>query len=175
METDLRYPIGKFQRPAVATAQDRESWIATLAAAPARFRDAVRGLDDAQLGTPYRPDGWTVRQVVHHVPDSHMNSYIRFRLALTETDPIVKPYDEAQWANLHDAHTMSVEPSLQLLESLHLRWVNLLNSLSPADFDRTFRHPEMGQMTLTANLALYAWHSRHHETHITALRNRMGW
>jgi uncharacterized damage-inducible protein DinB len=175
MEPDLRYPIGTFQRPAAATAQDRAAWIAAIDAAPARFRDAVRNLDDAQLDTPYRPGGWTVRQVVHHVADSHMNSYIRFRLALTEADPTVKPYDEAQWAALHDAQTLPVEVSLQLLESLHFRWVDLLNSLTPADFDRTFRHPAMGQMTLNANLALYAWHSRHHEAHITALRCRVGW
>lgn len=175
MQTDLRHPIGRFQYAASATAQERESWIATLAAAPARFRDAVRGLDDAQLDTPYRPGGWTVRQVIHHVPDSHMNSYIRFRLALTETDPLIKPYDEAQWANLHDAQTLPVNVSLQLVESLHLRWVSLLKFLSPTEFDRTFRHPELGQMTLTATLALYAWHSRHHEAHITALRKRMGW
>ena len=172
---DLRYPIGKFQRPESVTAEDRAAWLAALADAPARFRNAVRDLDDAQLDTPYRPDGWTVRQVVHHVADSHMNSYVRFRLALTETDPTIKPYDEAQWANLHDAHTMPVEVSLQLLDSLHLRWVTLLQSLAPADFDRTFRHPVLGQMTLSANLALYAWHSRHHEAHITALRSRMGW
>jgi uncharacterized damage-inducible protein DinB len=175
MEPDLRYPIGSFQRPAAATAEGRAAWIASIAAAPARFRDAVRNLDDAQLDTPYRPEGWTVRQVVHHVADSHMNSYIRFRLALTETDPTVKPYDEAQWAALHDAHTLPVEVSLQLLESLHLRWVVLLKSLAPADFERTFRHPAMGQMTLNANLALYAWHSRHHEAHITALRRRNAW
>ena len=172
---DLRYPIGKFRRPESVTAEDRATWLAALADAPARFRNAVRDLDDAQFDTPYRPDGWTVRQVVHHVADSHMNSYVRFRLALTETDPTIKPYDEAQWANLHDAHTMPVEVSLQLLDSLHLRWVTLLQSLAPADFDRTFRHPVLGQMTLSANLALYAWHSRHHEAHITALRSRMGW
>jgi uncharacterized damage-inducible protein DinB len=175
MERDLRYPIGTFRRPAAVSAEDRASWIATLAAAPGRFRDAVRDLDASQLDTPYRPDGWTVRQVIHHVADSHMNSYVRFRLALTETDPTIKPYDEAQWATLHDAHTMPAEVSLQLLESLHLRWVDLLNSLTPGDFDRTFRHPELGQMNLNTTLALYDWHSRHHEAHITALRQRMGW
>ena len=172
---DLRYPIGRFERPAAATAEDREGWIAALAAAPARLRAAVRGLDEAQLDTPYRPGGWTVRQVIHHVPDSHMNSYIRFRLALTEADPLIKPYDEAQWAGLHDARTLPVEVSLQLLEALHTRWVDLLRSLSPAEFDRTFRHPELGQMTLYANLALYAWHGRHHEAHVTGLRERSGW
>jgi uncharacterized damage-inducible protein DinB len=171
---DLRYPIGKFQRPASATAEERQNWIAAIDAAPARYRDAVRNLTDAQLDTPYRTDGWTIRQVVHHVPDSHMNSYIRFKLALTETDPTIKPYDEAQWALLPDA-TLPVEVSLQLLESLHTRWVTLLRTLTPADYDRTFRHPDLGQMTLTSALALYAWHSRHHETHITALRQRMNW
>jgi uncharacterized damage-inducible protein DinB len=168
METDPRYPIGRFQRPASATAADREAWIATLAEAPARFRAAVRNLTDSQLDTPYRPGGWTVRQVVHHVADSHLNSYVRFRLALTEPDPIVKPYDEAQWAELADARTLPVEVSLQLLESLHSRWVALLRSLSPADFERTFQHPKMGQLTLNTNLALYAWHSRHHEAHIAS-------
>jgi hypothetical protein len=172
---DLQYPIGRFQRPETVTAGDREAWVATLAAAPARFREAVRGLTDAQLDTLYRPEGWTVRQVIHHVPDSHMNSYVRFRLALTEPEPVIKPYDEAAWARLHDARTLPVEPSLQLLESLHVRWVALLSSLAPSDFARTFRHPELGVMTLDANLALYAWHSRHHEAHITGLRTRMGW
>jgi hypothetical protein len=174
MDLDLAYPIGKFERPASATAGEREVWIATLAAAPARFREAVRNLTDSQLDTPYRPGGWTVRQVAHHVPDSHMNSYVRFKLALTEAEPIVKPYDEAEWARLHDS-TLEIEPSLQLLEALHTRWVGLLRSLSESDFARAFRHPEMGLMTLNANLALYAWHSQHHEAHITGLRRRMKW
>jgi hypothetical protein len=172
---DLQYPIGRFQRPDSVSASDREAWLAALAAAPARFREAVSGLTDAQLDTPYRPDGWTVRQVVHHVADSHMNSYVRFRLALTEAEPVIKPYDEAAWARLHDACTLPAEVSLQLIESLHARWMALLESLAPADFARTFRHPELGVMTLTANLALYAWHSRHHEAHITGLRQRMKW
>ena len=172
---NLQYPIGRFQRPESVGAGDREVWLATLAAAPARFREAVRGLTDAQLDTPYRPDGWTVRQVIHHVPDSHMNSYVRFRLALTEPEPVIKPYDEAAWARLHDARSLPVEVSLQLLESLHGRWVALLESLAPSDFARTFRHPARGVMTLDANLALYAWHSQHHEAHITGLRARMEW
>ena len=172
---DLRYPIGKFERPAVATADDRYAWLAILAAAPARFREAVHGLTDAQLDTPYRPDGWTVRQVIHHVADSHMNSYIRFRLALTEDVPVIKPYDEAAWAGLNDARTLPVEVSLQLVDSLHTRWVALLRSLESSDFTRSFLHPELGEMTLNQNLALYAWHSRHHEAHVVGLRRRMNW
>ena len=171
---DLRYPIGRFARPAAAGAEQRAAWIETIAAAPGRYREAVSGLTEPQLDTPYRPEGWTVRQVIHHVPDSHMNSYIRCKLALTESDPAIKAYDEAAWARLHDS-SMPIEISLHLLEALHTRWVDLWRSLGPADFDRTFHHPELGQVTLTANLALYAWHSRHHEAHITALRARMGW
>jgi uncharacterized damage-inducible protein DinB len=171
---DLRYPVGKFERPASVSAEQRSGYIDTLAAAPDRFRDAVRGLSDEQLDTPYREGGWTVRQVCHHVADSHMNSFIRFRLALTEDEPTVKPYDEAKWALLADA-AMPVEPSLCLLSCLHHRMVVMLRSLSDADFSRTFRHPQNGLMDLNTNLALYAWHSRHHEAHITSLRHRMGW
>jgi uncharacterized damage-inducible protein DinB len=172
---DLRYPIGDFEPPAGATAEMRDEWIAVLQAAPERFRAAVKGLSDEQLDTPYRPEGWTVRQVVHHVADSHMNSYVRFRLALTEDEPTIKPYDEAKWARLADAAAMPPEASLELLDGLHRRWVVLLRSLTPADFARTFRHPERGVMDLATTLALYAWHSRHHEAHITALREREGW
>jgi len=171
---DLRFPIGKFQRPASITAEQRSGYIDTLAAAPDRFRDAVRGLSEEQLDTPYRDGGWTIRQVCHHVADSHMNSFIRFRLALTEDEPIVKPYDEAKWALIADAE-MPVEPSLCLLSCLHHRMVVMLRSLSDAEFARTFRHPENGLMDLNTNLALYAWHSRHHEAHIAGLRERMGW
>jgi len=134
----------------------------------------VAGLSEPQLDTPYRPGGWTVRQVVHHVPDSHINSYVRFRLALTENEPTVKPYDESRWAELADSRTAHIETSLALLESLHERWVLLLRSLSPADFRRQFRHPELGAVSLEKNLALYAWHGRHHVAHITSLRERMG-
>jgi len=171
---DLRYPIGKFQRPEAVTPELRTGWIDTIAAAPARYRDAVRGLSDAQLDTPYRPDGWTVRQVIHHVADSHMNSFIRFRLALTEDTPTIKPYDEQRWALLKDAGE-PVEVSLQLIESLHHRWVVMLRGLEAADFSRTLRHPEIGVIDLDFLLPLYAWHSRHHEAHITALRDRSGW
>ncbi len=171
---DLRYPIGKFQRPDSVTPDLRKEWIDTLDAAPDRFQAAVRGLTDEQLDTPYRPDGWTVRQVCHHVADSHMNSFLRFRLALTEDEPLVKTYDEAKWALLPDAR-LPVEPSLCLLGCLHHRMVVMLRALSDADFARTFRHPALGVLDLNTNLALYAWHSRHHEAHITSLRARMGW
>ena len=171
---DLRYPIGKFERPGPATPAQRKERIDTIAAAPARYREAVKGLSEAQLDTKYRPDGWTVRQVIHHVADSHMNSFVRFRLALTEDDPPVKPYDEAKWALLADAKE-PVEVSLQLIDALHHRWVVMLRSLADADFSRTLRHPEIGAIDLDFLLALYAWHSRHHEAHITGLRERSGW
>jgi len=172
---DLRYPIGKFRFPESVSARELAIFMHQIAEAPARLRAAIDGLSDAQLDTPYRPGGWTVRQVAHHVPDSHMNSYVRFRLALTEDQPVIKPYDEACWAELTDARTMPVEPSLVLLESLHARWVPLLHSLSDADWKRSFRHPELGPVRLDQNAALYAWHGRHHVAHITALGERMGW
>ncbi len=172
---DLRYPIGKFERPDVFTPQMREQAIAVLAAAAGRYRAAVSGLSAAQLDTPYRPGGWTVRQVVHHVADSHMHSYVRCRLALTEDEPTIKAYDEAKWAQLADAHTLPPEVSLDLIDAMHRRWVALLGSLTPADFARTFRHPERGVMDLDTTVAVYAWHSRHHEAHITGLRQREGW
>jgi uncharacterized damage-inducible protein DinB len=171
---DLRYPIGKFERPGPATPAERQARIETIAAAPARYREAVKGLSEEQFDTQYRPEGWTVRQVIHHVADSHMNSFIRFRLALTEDDPPVKPYDEAKWALLADAKE-PVEVSLQLIDALHHRWVVMLRSLADADFSRTLRHPEIGAIDLDFLLALYAWHSRHHEAHITGLRDRSGW
>src|SRR5215510_14686046 len=167
---DLSYPIGKYR-----AAGDVRQWIDEIAAAPARLRAAVQGLSPEQLDTPYRPGGWTVRQVAHHVPDSHLNSYVRFRLALTEAEPTIKPYDQEQWAGLIDARTAPVEVSLSLLEALHERWMILLRSLTPADWRRTFRHPELGLITLEWNAGLYAWHGRHHVAHITALRDRMGW
>ena len=174
METDLRYPIGHFQRPERLTEEQRASHIEAIAETPAHLRAAVAGLNAEQLDTPYRPGGWTVRQLVHHVPDSHMNSYMRFKLALTEHEPTIKPYDEARWAELSDAAS-SIEPSLALLENLHKRWVVLLRSLAPSDWERTFRHPEIGLMRLDQNLALYEWHGRHHVAHITSLRERQGW
>jgi len=172
--TDLRYPIGKFQFPDAVSAGDRRRFIDEIAEAPAHLRAAVAGLSEAQLETPYRPGGWTVRQVVHHVPDSHLNSYVRYRLALTEDDPVIKPYAENRWALLPDARKAPVEVSLQLLESLHQRWVALLASLDEEEWRRTFRHPELGPVRLDQNAALYAWHGRHHVAHIMALRERMG-
>lgn len=172
---DLQYPVGGFAWPAAVAPDDRRRYIDEIEQTPTNMRAAVTGLSEKQLDTPYRPDGWTVRQVVHHVPDSHLNSYLRFRLALTENEPTIKPYDEARWAELADARTAPVELSLALLDSLHKRWVLLLRSLSAADCSRKFHHPEMGEVTLDKNLALYAWHGRHHVAHITSLRERMGW
>jgi hypothetical protein len=172
---DLSYPIGKFDFQQTVAPERYAALIADIAAAPKLYRDAVRGLDDAQLDTPYRPGGWTVRQAVHHVADSHMNSYIRLRLALTENEPAIRPYDQKAWAELADARTAPVELSLQLLEGMHARWALLLKSMSDADFARTFLHPAIGVMRLDTNLALYAWHGRHHAAHITSLRQRNGW
>jgi len=172
---DPRYPIGKFQAPAGYDAVGRAACIRQIEETPARLRDAVKGLSERQLDHSYREGGWTLRQVVHHLPDSHMNSYIRFKLAVTEDEPTIKPYDEAEWAKLPDATTGAVEVSLALLEALHRRWVVFLRSLSEAQLSRTFRHPELGIISLDQNLALYAWHGRHHVAHITSLRDRMGW
>jgi len=173
--TDLRYPIGTFKYEGELAEEGRRRAIDAIAEAPARLRAAVEGLAPQQLETPYRPGGWTVRQLVHHLPDSHLNAYTRFKLALTEEEPTIKPYDEAQWANLEDGRNAPAVISLALLEALHLRWVLLLKSLQPADFARTLRHPERGVMTLDELLSLYAWHGRHHVAHITSLRERMAW
>ncbi len=172
---DPRYPIGKFQGMPGYDPVARGEFMRQIEETPARLRDAVNGLSERQLNHPYREGGWTVRQVVHHLPDSHMNSYIRFKLAVTEDEPTIKPYNEGQWAMLHDATTVDVEVSLALLEALHRRWVVFLRSLNDAQFSRAFRHPELGIITLDQNLALYAWHGRHHVAHITTLRDRMGW
>jgi len=173
--TDLRFPIGKFQPEANLTPARREELIRIVAETPEKLREAVRGLSPPQLDTPYRPGGWTVRQVVHHLPDSHLNSYVRFKLALTEERPVIKPYEEDRWAELADTFNTPIEVSLTLLESLHVRWVNLLRALPEADWERTFLHPQNGEMPLTQVLALYAWHGAHHVAHITSLRERMGW
>ena len=173
---DLRYPIGPFRYSGTGNPAGREQWIGEIAAAPAALRASVSGLSAGQLDTPYRPDGWTVRQVVHHVPDSHLNAYTRIKLALTEDEPVIKPYEEARWAELADARTGPIEPSLALLEFLHQRWLLLLHSLRPPDFARRYQHPEVGRMFgLDEVLALYAWHGRHHVAHITSLRQRKGW
>ena len=173
--TDLSYPIGKFTAESNLSPQHRAELIGEIAEAPARLRAAVQGLSPQQLDTPYRPEGWTVRQVVHHVPDSHMNAYIRFKLALTEPEPTIKPYEQQLWAELADTRQTPIETSLTLLDCLHQRWVILLKSIANGDWQRTFRHPEMGIVRLDTNLALYAWHGRHHVAHITGLRERMSW
>jgi hypothetical protein len=173
--SDPRYPIGRFSYDTPPNEQQRQKLIADIEKAPAALRNAVRGLSLQQLETPYRDGGWMVRQVVHHVPDSHMNAYVRFKLALTEEEPTIKPYMEDRWAELQDSQSTPLEVSLALLENLHTRWVRLLRSLSAADWKRSFRHPELGVVPLEKNLALYSWHGRHHVAHITALREKMGW
>jgi uncharacterized damage-inducible protein DinB len=173
--TDLRYPIGKFSYDGHLTEDQKRTFLDDIAQTPAKLRASVKALSGVQLDTPYRPGGWTVRQVVHHVPDSHLNAYVRFKLALTEDEPTIKPYAEDRWAQLADTKATPVEVSLTLLESLHDRWVRLLRSLTPEEWKRTFRHPELGAMTLEKTLALYAWHGRHHVSHITGLRERSGW
>ena len=175
MTSDLRYPIGKFSYDGPLNEDRKHAFLDDIARTPANLRTAVKGLTEAQLDTPYRPGGWTVRQVVHHVPDSHLNSYVRFKLALTEDEPTITPYAEDRWAELADTKATPVEVSLTLLESLHDRWVRLLRSLVPEDWKRTFCHPALGTMTLEKTLALYAWHGRHHVSHITSLRDREGW
>jgi uncharacterized damage-inducible protein DinB len=179
MNTDesVRYPTGRFKRPTrVLEQSERRQMIDTIARTPSNLRAAVRGLSDDQLDTPYRQGGWTVRQVVHHIPDSHMNAFIRMKLALTEDVPTIKPYDEAAWAKLADAKETPVETSLTLLDALHERWLTLLRAMAPADFERTLNHPDWdAPMSLDTVLALYAWHGPHHTAHLTGLRTRMGW
>ncbi|HET6232586.1 MAG TPA: putative metal-dependent hydrolase [Longimicrobiaceae bacterium] len=172
---DLRYPVGRFERPGRLSDAQRRELIAQVAATPARLRAVVEDLNEGQLDTPYRPGGWTVRQLAHHVPDSHLNAYTRFKLALTESEPTIKPYDEARWAELPDTRSVPVETSLALLDALHERWDAVLRGMQPADFERRLVHPENGPMDLDALLALYAWHGRHHVAHVSALRERMGW
>jgi hypothetical protein len=173
--TDLRYPVGKFESRSELSAEERRSMIDDIAVTPARMREAVRGLTDSQLDTPYRDGGWTVRQVIHHVPDSHLNGYTRLKLALTEKEPTIKPYDQSAWADLADSRDTPIETSLMLLESVHDRWVRLLRSMNERDFARTFRHPEHGAVTVDWLVAMYSWHGRHHTAHITSLRREKGW
>jgi len=174
--SDPRYPVGQFELPAGNISEkQRLEFIAAVEEAPRRLREAVKGLNEQQLSTSYRDGGWNVRQVVHHVPDSHMNAYVRFKLALTEDNPTIKPYEEDKWATLGDGNT-PIEVSLQLLECLHVRWVNLLKSMKESDWKRTYHHPGMGKtLTLEQVLALYAWHGRHHVAHVTTLRKSRGW
>lgn len=174
MTDDPRYPIGPFAAYS-ATPETRRGAIADIAALPAHIRTAVVGLHDGQLDTPYRDGGWTVRQLVHHVADSHMNGFIRVKLALTEDNPTIKPYDENAWARLRDVK-LPIELSLSLLDAVHARWVAVYEGMASADFDRTFFHPEMQQtVSLDRHTQIYSWHSRHHVAHITELRKRMGW
>ena len=174
MTTNLSYPIGKFERPASDSSEDRARRLDSLAALPAHLRGAVLGLHEGQLDTPYRPGGWTVRQLVHHVADSHLNAYCRVKLALTEENPVIKPYDEKSWAELPDSK-LTIDLSLALLEGVHARMVTILRSLTPEQFGRPFLHPASGPQTIDGLTALYEWHGRHHTAHITSLRTREGW
>jgi uncharacterized damage-inducible protein DinB len=173
--SDPRFPIGKFSYSGTLSPEDKTKFLDDIEQTPTRIRAAVAGLSDTQLDTPYRDGGWTVRQVVHHVPDSHMNSYVRFKLAMTESEPTIKTYAEDLWAELPEAKSAPIEVSLALLENLHERWMLFLRNLKPEDWKRTFRHPDMGPMNLEKALALYSWHGRHHEAHITSLREQKGW
>ena len=171
---DLRYPVGRFSFTS-ADDRSRAESIAIIGDLPSRLRAAIAGMSDAQLDTPYRDGGWTVRQVVHHLPDSHLNAFARFKFALTEDKPTIKAYDEAKWAELPDGRTGPVASSLAFLEGLHARWTLLLRGMRGSDFARELVHPQNGAMTLDRMLALYAWHSRHHVAHITELKKREGW
>jgi uncharacterized damage-inducible protein DinB len=173
--TDIRYPIGKFHYDGAFSAEQKQACLDEIAQTPSKLRSAVKDLTDLQLDTPYRDGGWTVRQVVHHVPDSHLNSYIRFKLALTEDEPTIKAYAEDRWAQLPDTKATPIVVSLTMLDALHDRWIRLLRSLDAEQWKRTFRHPDMGPMTLEKALAMYAWHGKHHVAHITALRERNRW
>jgi len=173
--SDPRYPIGRYLKEETVSPAKRGTWIGEIAEAPAQLRAAVQGLNESQFDTPYRDGGWTVRQVVHHVPDSHLNAYVRFKLALTEDNPTIKPYEEALWARLPDTAATQVGVSLMLLEALHRRWVVLLRAMQESEWSRTYIHPEDGQLRLDYILGMYAWHGKHHIAHVTSLRERMGW
>jgi hypothetical protein len=172
---DLRYPIGRFTPPDSIAAQDLQTAIDAIAALPAELRAAVKDLTDSQIDTPYRPDGWTVRQLVHHLADSHMNAFIRMRKAMTENEPEITAYDEKAWANLPDSRQEDIDVSLTLLDALHRRLTMMLRSMNEADWKRAFRHPERGLMRIDSNVLLYAWHGRHHVAHVTSLRQRERW
>ena len=174
--TDLSYPVGRFVPPTTTSDSQRTALIDDVGRTPAAMRTAVAGLTAGQLDTPYRPGGWTVRQLVHHVPDSHINAYLRFKQALTEDTPTIKPYDQDVWVRLPDTTATPVDVSLALLDALHTRWVTLLRAMEPSDFERGYLHPEYTRFVpLSEALAQYAWHGRHHVAHITSLRQRSGW
>lgn len=173
--TKLKYPTGKFEFKEEVTPESRKAFIKEIKALPEKLKKAVDGLTDEQLDTPYRHDGWTVRQVIHHIPDSHLNAFVRIKLALTEDEPAIKTYEEKEWAKLHDYYQTPIEVSLNLLDAVHKRWVVLLNSLSDDDFRRKVKHPDWGLISVDYLVAQYAWHGNHHAAHITSLRERMGW
>lgn len=170
---ELKYPIGKFHYQGPYSEEQKKHFIKEIAETPAALKEVIKNFSEAQLETPYRPGGWTVRQVVNHMADSHMNAFIRFKLALTEENPTIKPYEQDQWANLSDSLNSPIELSLNLLDTLHQKWVILLNSLSSDDFKRTYMHPESGSSSLEKVLGMYAWHSRHHLAHVTGVRDRL--
>ncbi|WP_066253877.1 YfiT family bacillithiol transferase [Neobacillus drentensis] len=171
---DRKYPIGTFQFNDEITSSVTSVWINEIEELPRSLRDVVKDLDNEQLDTAYRSGGWTVRQVIHHLADSHMNAYVRFKLALTEENPVIKPYDETKWAELSD-YNLPIDTSLILLETLHKRWTNLLRNLTPPDMEKTFIHPDSGEVSVGKNIGIYAWHGRHHLAHITSLCNGKGW
>ncbi len=174
MSEDLRYPIGKFSKDIEITPELRKEFVGDIAALPANVKKSAEDLTDEQLDTPYRPEGWTVRQLVHHIADSHLNSIVRFKLALTEDAPTIRPYYEDRWAKLEDSF-LPIEPSIKIIEGLHLRWTSLLSSMSDEDFQKKLIHPESGEWTLEQFLGLYSWHSRHHTAHIVNLRKKEEW
>jgi uncharacterized damage-inducible protein DinB len=174
IEKDLRFPIGPDVEPTHTTPAERAERIAAIGALPAELRAAVEKLSDKQIDTPYRPGGWTVRQLVHHIADSHANGYVRLKLAMTEQNPTIKPYAEDRWAELADSK-LPIELSLQMVDSIHARWAAVLRSLKESDFACTYQHPERGSLTLEVALASYVWHGKHHVAHITELRKREGW
>lgn len=173
---ELKYPIGHYQKPNVFTKEILSEAISAIEQFPKKIKQEVEGLTDEQLDTPYRPDGWTVRQVVHHCADSHINAFIRIKVALTENTPTIKPYAEALWAELADGKTLPVQPSLSIIENVHLRWVTVLKNMKAEEFDRIFSHPEKGkELSLHESTGMYAWHCKHHLAHITGLKKRKGW
>ncbi|MCA1624320.1 MAG: putative metal-dependent hydrolase [Acidobacteria bacterium] len=174
MSEDLRFPLGKFEKNIEITAELRKEFVQTISQLPKNLKKAISGLSDEQLETPYRPEGWTVRQTVHHIADSHLNSFIRFKLALTEDVPTIRPYAEDRWAELADSK-MPIDVSLKIIEGIHARWTALLESMSDEDFQKELNHPDSGKWTLEKMLGLYEWHSRHHTAHITKLRERNDW